>query len=304
VRGASIHSFKQATVIDGKFTAAQVAMADAALQAGEMDAALSGLKQAVQNDPKNADASFALASLYDRQLDLHDKAARAYADFVTRFPSDARAGDARARARELAPALQFPEYIPAPSSAPSGVVTARVVDAAAVAPLPPTRTIQYRKPAERNTRAAVQAFNRGNYYQGQGRWDDAINFYLRSLESDDQLAGTWYNLGAAYTVKRDFDLAKDAYLRALAAQPTLDNARYNLALIYREQNDRASAITLLKEVVRNQPGYGAAHYVLGYLYADNAATIPLAKQHYQEFLRLSPADPAARAVQQWLSAHP
>lgn len=301
---AALKSFKQATVLDAKFTAAQIAMAEAAVQAGEPDAALSGLKQAVQSDPKSADALHALAVLYDRSLDLPEKAASTYADFAQRFGNDPRAAAARARAQELSPAVQFPRYTPVPAGAPSGPVTARVVAASAVEPRPPARTISYKRPDARNTRAAVQAFNRGNYYQQQGQWDDAIQFYLRSLESDDQLAGTWYNLGTAYTVKRDFDLAKDAFLRALALQSDRDDARYNLALIYREQNDPAAAIALLKDVLKNQPQHAAAHYVLGYLYADNASTIPLAKQHYQEFLRLAPKDPSARAVQQWLAAHP
>lgn len=299
----ALKSFKQAIILDGKFTAAQLAMADAAVQSGEVDAALAGLKQAVEADPKSTDALFALAVLYDKQLDLPEKAAATYAEFAQRFAQDSRSANARNRARELSPSVQFPQYNPIPAGAPAGDVTARVVSVSAVTPKPPSRVIAYKRPTSRNTRSAVQAFNRGKYYQEQSRWDDAINYYIRSLENDDQLANTWYNLGAAYTVKRDFDLAKDAYLRTLAIQPDQVNARYNLALLYREQNDPAAAISLLKDVIKSQPGYAAAHYVLGYLYADNASTLPLAKQHYKEFLRLAPQDPAARAVQQWLSSH-
>ncbi len=299
---AALKSFKQAIILDGKYTKAQIAMAEAAVQSGEMDAALSGLRQAVQGDPQNADALYALAVLYDRHLDVPEKGAKTYADFATKFPKDARSAQARARAKELLPSIQFPEYLPVPTGTTEVTVTARVVSATAAAPRNVARQVQYKKPASRNTRSAVQAFNRGNYYQEQGKWDDAINFYLRSLESDDQLSSTWYNLGAAYTVKRDFELAKDSYLHALALQPSLDNARYNLALLYREQNDPASAIALLKEVIKNKPDHASAHYVLGYLYAENASTVALARQHYKEFLRLAPKDPSARAVQQWLES--
>jgi tetratricopeptide (TPR) repeat protein len=300
---AALKSFKQAIVLDNKFAAAQVAMAEAAVQAGEIDAALSGLKQAAQNDPKNPEALYALARLYDEQLDVPEKAARAYAEFATKFPKDSRAAGAREQAKKLWPSIQFPEYVPVPSGATPITVTARVAAASSPAPGVPARRIVYKKPAQKNNRAALQALDRGNHYQEQGKWNDAIDFYTRSLESDDEVASTWYNLGVAYAVKRDFDLAKDAYLRALALQPSQDNARYNLALIYCEQNDPASAIALLKEVVKNNSGHAAAHYVLGYLYDKHESTIPLAKQHYREYLRLTPNDPSARAVRQWLSDH-
>ena len=307
---AALKAFKQALVLDDKSVDAQIAMAEAAVQTGELDAALIGLKQAVRTDPKNAEALWTLATLYDKQLELPDKAAQSYREFAKLFASDERAAKARQRARELVPAPEEPEAT-AGTPAVEPPVAAPVIETAVVSnPAPvdmsgepaPTRRIQYKKPTIRNTAAAVQAFKQGSEYQAKKGWDRAIFYYLRSLENDDLLANTFYNLGTAYTVKGDYDLSKDAYLRALDLQPSMVNARYNLALIYREQRDPVSAIRLLQDVIAAQPANAQAHYVLGYLYADNAQTIDKAKYHYDQFLKLAPNDPSARAVRQWLES--
>ncbi len=306
----AIKSFKQAVVLDADFTPAQLGMAQAALALGEYDTALVGLKDAVRADPRNADALWALAQLYDRSLDLPEPAARTYADFAGRFPRDPRATGARQRAQELAPALALPPYQAPPSEASEIVVTARTASvstpaptpAPAPAPAPPTARIQYRVPESRNLRDAVQALNRGRLYQEQDNLDQAIYYYLRSLENDDTVAATFYYLATAHRTKGELDLAKDGFLRALQLDPKFTNARYHLALVYREQRDERSARTLLQEVVKEKPDYAAAHYVLGYLYAGDPATHADARRHYETFLRLAPQDPAAASVRRWLQS--
>ena len=317
----SLKAFKQAAVLDSNYVPAQLGMAQAAIDTGEFDAALVGLKEAVRADAKNSEALWALASLYDQQLDLPENAARCYADFATRFPKHAKAAQAKARARELAPSVQFPPY-PAPPPDATPIVVTAAAPAAVTAPLaapattaaPPVAVagatpetnaplvarLRYRAPASRNTRDAVQALNRGRLYQEQDNLDQAIYYYLRSLENDDTVAATFFYLGGAYRERGELDLAKDAYLRALQLDAKFVNARYHLALIYQQQKDDASALRLLQDVIRDKPDYAAAHYVLGYLYAKSPATAAQARPHYEKFLLLAPNDPAAPAVRKWL----
>lgn len=306
----AIRAFKQAVILDSDYVPAQMGMARAAIETGEFDAALVGLKDAVRADAKNSEALWALADLYDRNLDLPENAARTYADFAARFPQDGRAAAARKRALELAPAIQFPPYQAPPSDSESITVTARApAEVSAPTPTPtlrpalapvPAAQIRYRKPVKRDTRDAVQALNRGRLYQEQKNWDQAIYYYQRSLENDDTMPTTFYYLASAYRVKGELDLAQDGYRRALQLDPSFTNARYNLALVYQQQNDLSSALKLLQEVVQEKPDYAAAHYVLGYIHAQTPASSAQARKHYEAFLQLAPTDPAAPAVRRWL----
>jgi tetratricopeptide (TPR) repeat protein len=307
---AALKAYKQATVLDAKYTPAQVGMARAARKAGEIDTALVGVKEAVKNDPGNADAAWLLAEIYDKDLGRSELAAKAYRDFAAQFGSDPRAAAGLARGQELQPRITSTvEPVITATSTPAVVVEAPgddrppVVENVRTVPVKPGTAIKYRKPAARNTKAAVQAFNQGAKYQERKDWDRAIYYYLRSLENDDMIASTFYNLGVAYTMKGEREVAKEAYLRALELQPDMANARYNLALIYRDVADFASATRLLEGLVRAQPNHAASHYVLGLIYGESAATYPQAKQHYAKFLELAPNDPAARSAKQWLDAH-
>lgn len=312
----ALKSFKQAVTLDRSLAAAHLGMARAAVQTGEFDAALVGLNQAVKADPKDADALWELAQLLDRPLQLNEKAALTYRDFEKKFPSDPRTLQAAERARALSPPLravtaplarapETPAASPRPVAAPSRQVSAVVTPPAGARPAPPrpARQLQFKRPATRNTAAAVLAFNQGAQYQQQRNWGQAIASYLRALENDDQLTSAYYNLGLAYSAQGDRDLAKDAYLRALEVQPDLVGARYNLALLYYQGGDLASAMTLLQEVVRAKPDYAAAHYTMGLIYTEKPETLAQAREAYSRFLHLAPNDPSAAVVRQWLASH-
>ncbi|MFH0909645.1 MAG: tetratricopeptide repeat protein [bacterium] len=315
---AALKSFKQAVVLDNTYAAAYLGMALAAIRTGESDSAVVGLRQAVRYDPKNPDASWMLAQFYDEQMNSTGLAVRAYRDFAQQFPNDERAEKARARVDALAP-----PQAPAPAPVPVATTPAvppptheapRIVEApgddapppAVVTPVPsrPSEAkIKYKKPMTRNTKAAVQAFNQGTRYQDKKDWDRAIYYYLRALENDDMIASTFYNLGVAYGVKGERSLSREAYLHALSIQPDMVNARYNLALIYREEEDLASAAKLLEAVVKTTPDHAPSHYVLGLIYSESPSNYAQAREHYRQFLKLAPHDPAAGSAKRWLDGH-
>ncbi len=319
---AALNAFKQATVLDRNFALAHLALAHAALQTGETDAALVGFQAAVRSDPKNPDALWELAQLLDVKLKNAELAGPVYRDFERLFPRDPRVLQATARAKALAAAVRPPAAparvetlrVSAPSTptpgsvAPPVVLTPRESAPTPVRPVEaprvvrPARQVPYKAPLTPNPRAASLAFKQGAQYQQQGKWESAIYYYLRSLENDDRLGTTFYNLGSAYAARGEAELAKDAYLRALELQPDLVSARYNLALLYYQSREGTSAETLLREVVRQRPDYAAAHYTLGVIYAANPATLEQARAAYQRYLQLAPNEPSAAVVRQWLSA--
>ena len=308
-RGANeqaLNSFKQAAVLDRKFTPAYLGIADAAIKTGETDASLVALQQACQLEPGNPDVLWSLAGLYDQQLEMPERAVQTYRDFEKRFPGDPRVFKARERLKALEPSAVVAapaetRRVAAPSAPPP---PAKIVPKMQEAPVASTGArLPIRSTEIRNTHAAVQAYNRGTLYQQQEDWDRAIYYYIRAAENDDTFAMAFFNLGSAYWAKGEYALAKSAYQRAVQLMPDTTAARYNLALIDRELKDRSGAINELETLVKEHPEYAQAHYVLGLLYADDPKAMAQAKQHYGEFLKLAPNDPSASVVRSWIAAH-
>ena len=297
----AMQSFKKAVELDPKMAAAQRGLAEAASRNGEYDTTLVALKQALQLEPANADAVWSLAVLYDEQLELPDKALQTYRQFVKLFPSDPRVVKANDKLKSREPSMALATEVTEVSAGEPEVepVTVKPVQQAPGS----SRALRYTKPVVRNTRAAVQAYNRGALYQEKEDWERAVYYYTRALENDDSFVNAFYNLGTVFWEKGDLDLAKDAYLHALQLQPQMVNARYNLALILRDRKERDAAIEQLQTILVSNPNYAQAYYTLGLLYAENETTIEKAKQYYTRYLELVPNDPSAGTVRQWLAAH-
>ena len=302
----ALDCFKKAVELDPRFSLAQLGLAEAAVKAGEFDAALVACRAVVQQEPDNPEALWLQATLYDQPLDMPEPAARTYREFERRFPGDPRVVRARERLKVLQPPRPEPpspppaEPPPAPSPAP---------DMAPASPAPPARDaasarrVPFKPPATPNLQAAVQAYNRGAAYQQQGDLDRAIFYYLRAVENDDSFATAFFNLGIVYASRRDFDLAKDAYRLALERQPDLVAARYNLAVLLAEQGEPEAAAEHYAAILKAHPDHAASHYALGLLYSEHAGTYGLARRHYEAFLKLAPQSPSAAAVRDWLSIH-
>jgi tetratricopeptide (TPR) repeat protein len=293
---AALKAFKQAIVLDPKFTMAQLALADAAVKTDEIDAALVAIKQAIQLEPNNPDTFWSLAVLYDQELQNSDKVAQAYRQFADRFPGDPRVIKAQERLTALAPppVRHAPPARPvAPAPAPAPRPTAQ----------PPAGALRLKPTVVRNTHAAVQAYNRGTLYQQQEDLDRAIYYYTRAVENDDTFATAFFNLGSVYWAKGEYATAKEAYLRAVRIQPNMIAARYNLALIGRELKEKSDALEQLHLLLKDHADYAPGHYLLGMLYADDPATVGLAKDQYKAFLELAPNDPAAPVVRNWIATH-
>jgi tetratricopeptide (TPR) repeat protein len=312
---AALVAYKQAAVLSPEWLEAQAALARTALAAGEYDAALIALRKEVELDKENADALWQLAQLYEENLELPERALQAYYRFQQSFPGDTRALQAGEKVRDLRTAQEEPaaEEQPPPAEEEDEEELETIQDVRQelkeavrvrrAAHNLPARRLNIRKPRVRNTRAAIQAFNRGTIYQSREDWDRAIYYYRRALENDDTFVQAFYNLGAVYRMNGDLDLAKDAYLNALQLRPDMVNARYNLAIVYWELKQYTAAEDQAGKVLEAEPENAYAHYVLGLIYATDPRTHAAAREHYREFLRLAPEDAAAPMVEQWLNAH-
>ena len=330
-------AFRKAAELDPKWSKAHRLAAASAIELGEYQGALESLKKAVEIDPQNADATWALAQVYDQHIKLPESARRTYEKFATAFPNDPRAAEARkalqrierATSRSASPTTPVrtapvvtPDAPPAPAPAPTPsnvrtltpamragptVLTPRPDAAAPAAPVAPVAT-----PAPRPTStparaadvaAAMKQYDQGVALQKKGDLDGAVTHYQESIRLHSQDARAYYNLGIIYQNRKQYDLARNAYAYALEINPGMINARYNLGLVYRDLRRIDDAVRELNRVIQDSPTNASAHLLLGEIYDAAGERIELARDHYERFLDLAPEDPSAAMVRRWLIQH-
>lgn len=93
--------FKKAVSLSTNWYDAQMALAKAAIEQGEIDTAVVSLKQADQSRPHDPEALWALSRLYDRNLGLTNPAVKCYIQFGKRFADDARVSESLERLKVL-----------------------------------------------------------------------------------------------------------------------------------------------------------------------------------------------------------
>ena len=71
-------------------------------------------------------------------------------------------------------------------------------------------------------------YNRGNAYQEEGKFNQAILAYKKAIEIDSDFAEAHYNLGNAYYRQGQIDEAAIAYRNAIRIQPDFVEARKQL----------------------------------------------------------------------------
>ena len=60
----------------------------------------------------------------------------------------------------------------------------------------------------------------------------------------------------------------------------------------------------IERILAESPNDAIAHFSLGNLYARDRATYAKARDHYQQFLKLSPNSTLSRGVRHWLEQNP
>jgi tetratricopeptide (TPR) repeat protein len=147
-------------------------------------------------------------------------------------------------------------------------------------------------------------FNGGAYLQRQGKAVDAISEYTKAVAADPSYSRIYYNLAIAYSAIGQSERALDNYELALMADPNYLDARFNYALQLQTSGYTDDAITQFKKLLAANPNDATCHLLIGRLYARDRATFPQARNHYQEFLKLSPDSPLARETRHWLDQNP
>lgn len=135
-------------------------------------------------------------------------------------------------------------------------------------------------------------YNLGTTLLREGRLDEAIAHFEKTLEANPAYVKAHINLGQAFLQKGMPDRASAHYHSALEARPRLPQAQYNLAVALEQLGRMDEAIAHYELALEADPALFDARNNLGSALLK-AGRVEEAIRHYEEALRTSPG--SARA---------
>jgi tetratricopeptide (TPR) repeat protein len=110
--------------------------------------------------------------------------------------------------------------------------------------------------------------NLGVAFSEEGRFDEAIPYYLQAIKLDRVYSDPWSNLAVAYSVKSEDDKAIAALQEALRIFPNYPEAYNNLGTLFIKKKEYDQAEKLLRQAIALRAHYGKAWFNLGRLYLE------------------------------------
>jgi tetratricopeptide (TPR) repeat protein len=226
--------------------------ADAEINAGNNDAALVTLKTAVQHYPDSADAVWALAVFYDKQLGLKDRADGLYKTFLHMFPEDRRAKLPRTAAK--APRQENTAEATGESFFRKGLehYSRQEWDAAIAA---------YRQALSLDPKSASCAYNLGLAYKAKEDLDAAVAAFRHALNLEPDMIKALYMLGLTEIHRHRHADALPPLNRLISIQPDFAKAHYLLGTVYQAENRPDTAAFHFERFLKLEPTDSAAPQV-------------------------------------------
>jgi superkiller protein 3 len=208
---------------------------------GKIDEAIAAMDQAVQGNPKHAQAWAALGNLYKQKKDLA-KSIDAYEHAVAVWTGDKKSlaviltnlGTAYANSNQVDKAID-------------ALTKAYGLDG---------------KDPEIQAKLGVVKRKKGDY-------PGAIQMLEASVKTRPDDAETQHNLGVAYRYAKRLDDAIAALQRAITLSPNEATYHVDLAIVYRHKQDPDHAIPEYEKAVALDPSLADAWFDLGYMYKEN-----------------------------------
>jgi len=116
---------------------------------------------------------------------------------------------------------------------------------------------------QENLKLADTYYNSGYDFHKNGKIEEAINYYLKTLQLNPSHALAIYNLGTAFHVKNQLDTAKEYYQKALQINPLLTGAYYNLGIILQGKKQLDEAVSCYQKAIELDPGRVDPYYNMG-----------------------------------------
>ena len=109
-------------------------------------------------------------------------------------------------------------------------------------------------------------FLKGNILSRQGRFEEAVDAYKKSIENNPKATVAYFNLGLAFKKLNLLEEAATAFKKTVELEPGNLNARYSLGNTYNHLNRWEDAIAQLNIVVHRRQDDAEAHGNLGWAY--------------------------------------
>jgi tetratricopeptide (TPR) repeat protein len=119
----------------------------------------------------------------------------------------------------------------------------------------------------------------GVYYASQGRYAEAIPYYIRSIELWPQMAEAYSNLGKALEETGRIKDATRFYAKSVEIDPTLANGLSNYGAMLVGQGKTAKARRMYTEAIRRKPDNYLAMSNMGASYAKDGKWVEAADWH-------------------------
>jgi len=117
-------------------------------------------------------------------------------------------------------------------------------------------------------------FERGNAFQDEGAYQDAVEAYEKSAELNPNYWVVFQNLGLAYQKLRNFEKASEAFQKALKLAPDNLDIHLSLGSVYNFLEKWEQAISHINFVVHRRSNDAVAHGNLGWAYFNYTSGPP------------------------------
>jgi len=145
-------------------------------------------------------------------------------------------------------------------------------------------------PAEYNRqfpKKTLKEFDKGVRADHQGKTDEAIQHYEKSLSYSPNFYPAHNNLGSAYLARQKFEAAQTEFEAALKANQNDVEAYFNLANVMLLTQRYPDAEREIEEGLKRRPDSAFGHFLQGSLYSRTARP-ELAEKSLQSTLQLDP----------------
>jgi tetratricopeptide (TPR) repeat protein len=137
----------------------------------------------------------------------------------------------------------------------------------------------------------------GRYYQGQNRFDEAVNAYLKALNADASFVEARNGLGVVYSRQGKYREAIEAFQAAIQQAPKAAHLYSNMGYAYYLQGQYAESVKALQQATALDPNNQRALNNLGQAYAKAGNTTQSALAFADAISAEKPGNTVAAPVQ-------
>src|SRR3990172_2689852 len=121
---------------------------------------------------------------------------------------------------------------------------------------------------QKRSKKYEEIFNQGLENLKEGKLDDALGNFEKTLEINPKSVQALINISVIYISQGNFDKANEILLKAININPNYPETYLNLGVVYREIGKTEKAISIYKRVLKIKPDYAEVLGNLGACYRD------------------------------------